>query len=353
MAASYCSETMRGGAWLANRGGRVQQARANILYISETLNACAWYRCLTPGRALAERGHHVRVEQQFYPEDADWADVVIFQRSHDAGLGQALQYCRSAGKTTIYELDDDLWNVHRDSAAYSFYSRPEILKATEDGLRHADRVTTTTPALAERLRTINRKVTVLPNMLPNEFWRFDEPIEQLPDRVVLGWAGTNTHLPDLKLLNGVIEQLLDKYPSVEFVWAGMNQTPFAWRERMRALQPVSLEEYPSLLGEFHIGLAPLVDSVFNRSKSDLKFVEYARRGLPVVASRVPAYEGTIRHGETGFLAKNAKDWLQYLGRLIEDVDMRRSMGEKAMAYAQTRMIAGNVSLWERAYGLSE
>ncbi|PKQ29582.1 MAG: hypothetical protein CVT60_04550, partial [Actinobacteria bacterium HGW-Actinobacteria-10] len=161
------------------------------------------------------------------------------------------------------------------------------------------------------------------------------------------------HLPDLKLLNGVMPQLLDRYPNVEFAWAGMSEMPFPAHERMRMVPGVPLEEYPDLLGEFHIGLAPVVDTVFNESKSDLKYLEYTRRGIPVVASRAPCYERSIAHGVNGFLASNAKDWLKYLSRLIQDVELRRDIGAKGMDFARARMISGNVWLWEEAYGLAK
>lgn len=331
----------------------MQRGRSRILYVSETMNACAWYRSITPGKALADHGHHVRVEERLTSELVEWADLIVLQRVHDPNVASAIGHCKARGKLTIYELDDDLWNVHRDSGAHTFYSTPEVLKATEDGIRAADRVTTTTDHLAVRLRTLNRNVYVLPNMLPDAYWDYDQPVVQSSDLITIGWAGTNTHLPDLKLLGGVIEQLLDRYPNVEFRWAGMREIPFRHHERMRPLSTVLLEEYPDLLGSFHIGLAPVVDSVFNRSKSDLKFVEYAGRGIPVIASRTEAYQATLQHGVTGFLAKNPKDWLQFLTRLIEDVDLRTTMGRNAMEYARTRMISRNIGLWERAYGLDE
>ncbi len=243
------------------------EGRSRILYIAESINACAWYRCVTPGRALLALGHGVRVDEAITAQSADWADVVVFQRVHNPTIGDAIRHCRAAGKLTVYEIDDDLWNVHRDSAAHSFYARPEVLHATQDGLRLCDLVTTTTTPLAVRLKAMNRQVRVLPNMLPDKFWAFDEPVEQTEDRIVIGWAGSNTHLPDLKLLSGVVEQLLDRYDNVEFAWAGMQEVPLRRHERMRMLDPVSLEEYPQLLGNFHIGLAPVVDSVFNESRA--------------------------------------------------------------------------------------
>ncbi|MHB9003926.1 MAG: glycosyltransferase [Coriobacteriia bacterium] len=328
-------------------------APARIQYCISSVNVCAWYRCITPGRALSELGHTVRVDVSLTQELVDAADIVVFQRLHEPGVLDAIRYARAAGKLTVYELDDDLWHIHRDSAAYGFYSRQGVLGVIEEAIRSCELVTTTTPALASRLRSLNRATRILPNMLPDEYWQFDEPVAQSDDRIVIGWAGSNTHLPDLKLLNGVMPQLLDRYQNLEFAWAGMSEMPFPEHVRMRMVPGVPLEQYPGLLGQFHIGIAPVVDTVFNESKSDLKYLEYARRGIPVVASRAPSYEQSVVHGVNGFLASNAKDWLKYLIRLIEDVELRRQIGAKGMEFARARMISGNVRLWEEAYGLAK
>lgn len=325
--------------------------RANILYLASGMNACSWYRCVTPGQALAAVGYQVRLSDSLAHDDIQWADVVVFQRLHFPAVLEAIQYARALGKLTVYEIDDDLWNVHPDSGAHAAYARPGVLQITEEAIRRCDLVTTTTTYLGQRLAPMNRAVKVLPNMLPDSMWNYDEPVQQREDRVVIGWAGSNTHLPDLKILRGVVEQLLDRYDNLEFAWAGMSQMPFQDHRRMRMLPPVPLEQYPELLGNFHIGIAPVLDSVFNASKSDLKYLEYAGRGIPTVASRTTAYEGTIQHGETGFLARNGKDWLKALSRLVEDVDLRRRIGAAAMSTASSRMMSRNTALWEQAYGL--
>ena len=322
----------------------------SIQYFAEAQGPCEWYRCSTPGRALARRGYAVAVDENVTIAGLDAADVIVFSRRHDKNIGEMIRYCKERGKLTVFELDDDLWNVHPDSPSAQHYPRP-VMSAIETGLRESDLVTTTTAHLARRLRPFNRTVRVLPNMLPDDYWSFAEPREQSDDRIVIGWAGTNTHLPDLKLLSGVIEQVLDAYPFVEFAWSGMSEVPFRDHVRARPIPPVPIEHYPELLANFHIGLAPLVDNTFNQAKSDLKFLEYARLGIPVIASRTESYEHSVEHGVNGLLARNAKDWLKCLNRLIRDVGLRRTMGANAQEWAETRMMSTNVGLWEEAYGL--
>jgi glycosyltransferase involved in cell wall biosynthesis len=101
--------------------------------------------------------------------------------------------------------------------------------------------------------------------------------------------------------------------------------------------------------DFDIGIAPLAYNEFNKSKSDLKVLEYASLGIPVVASDFGPYADTVVHGETGFLVKHSHEWSRYLRMLVEDHQLRETMSVNAKLWASERTIQGNVWRWEMAY----
>src|SRR5262249_12114020 len=102
--------------------------------------------------------------------------------------------------------------------------------------------------------------------------------------------------------------------------------------------------------DWDAGLAPLYPgSVFNRSKSYIKALEYAARGIPVVASDAEPYRGFVLHGVTGFLVKYDHEWLKYLEELT-DPQVRADMGDKAREHAGGYTIEGTWQLWAAAYG---
>jgi glycosyltransferase involved in cell wall biosynthesis len=74
-------------------------------------------------------------------------------------------------------------------------------------------------------------------------------------------------------------------------------------------------------------------------------------GLPVIASHVEPYAHSIVQGESGFLAKNDKDWLKYLRRLIDNPALRDEIGGRAKTFAEERTIEAHVGLWAKAYGI--
>jgi glycosyltransferase involved in cell wall biosynthesis len=110
----------------------------------------------------------------------------------------------------------------------------------------------------------------------------------------------------------------------------------------------NLVDYLRLL-DFDIGLAPLAYHRFNKSKSDIKVLEYAALGIPVVASDFGPYAESVIHGETGFLVRRPHEWGRYLGMLAEDVALREQMSVNAKLWATSRTVQGNAGQWELAY----
>jgi hypothetical protein len=103
--------------------------------------------------------------------------------------------------------------------------------------------------------------------------------------------------------------------------------------------PPGAKEYPAFVrwlkaraGRFDAGVAPLVDDEFNRSKSDLKFLDYSALGLAGVYSDVPAFASCV-DGVTGLKTPNTVDgWCDALTRLCTDEQLRVSLAEAAQNY---------------------
>ena len=102
-------------------------------------------------------------------------------------------------------------------------------------------------------------------------------------------------------------------------------------------QFISYEEYENALHTSDIALLPLLDNEFNRSKSDLKFIECASGGAVVLASPV-AYEKTVKDGETGFIFKDTKEFDEKLRMLIFNKTKRREVAENAYNYVKNNRL---------------
>ena len=320
-----------------------------IFYYANTFWGPAWYRCATPGGELQRLGHEVVLTDRLDDRVYD-CDIFVALRPAAPEILRAVRHLNQAGKMTVFEIDDDYWNLAPDNPARRTWTA-DLLSLLSTIARECQLVTVSTPELAEIMRPMNREVRVLPNMLPDEDWPTQRKPVSEGGPLVLGWAGSPSHAADVRTLGLLFGQLMDEYPPLEVHLAGARADWVPSHERLRLIQPVQIRQYASILEGFDIGVAPLVDTRFNRCKSDLKFVEYAMIGLPVVASDVTPYQRAVRRGENGFLAKNAKDWLKYLRPLIEDASLRDAIGAKAREFAEKRLISANIERWEKLYGI--
>lgn len=98
-------------------------------------------------------------------------------------------------------------------------------------------------------------------------------------------------------------------------------------------------DYLALLSRSDVALLPLADTLFNRCKSDLKFIECAASQVVVLASPV-VYRDSLADGETGLLIPGGDALERALARLIERPGERIAIANRARAWVgEHRMMA--------------
>ena len=90
----------------------------------------------------------------------------------------------------------------------------------------------------------------------------------------------------------------------------------------------------SFLQKLDIGIVPLQDNPYNRCRSDVKFLEYASRGVVPVLSFLTPYQASAQQGETAFFYESPLKLVEILTRLVNDTDLRNRVGHSAHAYVK-------------------
>lgn len=331
----------RGGAFDVSRARARRPLTVALFTLDAPETACYQLRLGRPLEVLADA---VRVRPGVLRDGAQLrldgaavqgADLIVIQRVFpSAQLTPVVDTLLGLGLPVVYELDDLLHdlpdtNPHKAGLAASSQS---IL----DLVRRATAVTVSTEALKARLAGFGSRIHVFPNLLDERLWG-SEPAPR-PERdgpVVIGYAGTGTHLADLQLVEEALVKLSAKWGDrVAFRFMGCAT------ERLAALPGFSFlrfemgyEAYARALpgAGIDVGVIPLVDNPFNRCKSDIKWLEYSACGIASVCSDLPPYS-SVRSGETGLRVRNTpEDWFAALDRLVADARARRSMAERARA----------------------
>jgi hypothetical protein len=88
-----------------------------------------------------------------------------------------------------------------------------------------------------------------------------------------------------------------------------------------------------------IGVMPLADEPWTRGKCGMKAIQYMGVGLPVVVSPVGANRTIVEDGVNGLHATDEAQWVDCIGRLLDDSGLRTRLGARARRTVETNYSA--------------
>jgi len=324
------------------RVGRVPGAMRVLICVGEP--GCAWFRCIPQALELSEDPRFdVRVTTRPTREDFAWTDWVWLQRVKEPVALQAIERAIGMRKRTIYEVDDDFEHVPPSNPTHDYVQNGPA-GVVRDALGMADIAAFSTAPLAD-VYEAERKV-IWPNVVDPDMWpQLDGP---RIDGLVFGFSGSPTHNEDLATVGWVIAELMAKYENVWFVhsgvWVGTIQLLVPHERVLQFgmdMGPAYLSRYTRM---FDIGIAPLVDNAFNRSKSGLRLLEHSWCDVPTVASDLPPYSDT---GIPCRLASTQEEWWRYLEELVVSSEARSELASASRGVVRDHwLISQNIWRWK-------
>lgn len=344
---------------------------------------CGHSRLIFPAQALAAQGADVvlldglnavwRDAVDGTPELVEVlpppVDVVVIQRPLTRHLAQAVPLLQRSGIAVVCEIDDDFSSVPQGNPAWLEIHpkrNPERnARWLSEAIRRCDLLTVSTPALASRYGPGAEHTVVLRNLIPERYlsiaadcleiqdpaWDrgagrnlYEDPVPPL----VVGWPGTpSTHPGDLEVCRGAVAAACRDTGSVfgaigsqaSALVLGIPSGHAVWRPW------TSIEDYPAAVASLDVGIAPLMDSAFNRAKSALKPLEYAALSVPFVHSPLPEY---LWLG-AGVPAHNPRVWERELKRLLTDESWRTELAQQGKERAMGLTYEAHCDRWWSAW----
>lgn len=264
------------------------------------------------------------------------------------------EFSNQNGMRLIYEIDDICFK--EDIPDYNKYKpafeNPEIRESAQAIMSMCDEITVTCKFMRDyyRDKTGNKNVTVIPNFMP-KFWlghyyditKVMNNYDKNKKKPRILYAGSGAHFDvdnrtkqrdDFYHVNEVIRKTIDKY---QWVFLGAFPLPIMdliksgkiefhpWRR---------LYEYGDGINDLNVNMmvAPLQDNTFNKSKSDLKYIEACAFGLPIACQDLVTYENAPIKFKTG------DDMINQIEETLKDVSKYKSICKKARQYAETRWL---------------
>ena len=265
-------------------------------------------------------------------------DCIIVQRDllDESFANFLVQKCKEHNITLIYEIDDDLLNIDRTHPEYLKYlSKSIVIKYL---IENADLVTVSTNLLKTKLEDIANNVICIPNALDESLWctsndsiNYDHSFKD--NKIVkIGYMGSFTHQRDLKIIKHAIKNLKKKFADnkveIKFEIIGGMDSDDEWVNRIEI--PDDNRTYPKFVKwlketvDWDIAIAPLANTNINKSKSEIKYLEYTGLGLAGVYSNIGPYKEVIKDGYNGLLVKNdnSNEWEEQIYRLLTDKNLQ-------------------------------
>ena len=295
--------------------------------------ACALYRALLPEKHCKEELAKENIELIVSPIldlRADY-DVYIFHRSVRAGYLEEVKALKAKGKKIWFEIDDDHWNLPPWNPSNLQNADLKVLNYVLDEV--ADKIIVTNENLANVIQRPD-KTYIAPNLIDcNDYPSYKE---NKNEKLRILWAGSSFHEKDLEQLVEPLKYILENYDVNVYFFGDIPEglTKFKrirntnlgimspdpkYSPNLGFIPQTTLKEYAKVLTAIHpnIGLCPLEDNVFNRSKSNIKYLEYTMVNACTVASDIGPYKDI-----KGLKAGN---WLKLLEKLIKNEDARKML----------------------------
>lgn len=323
----------------------------HIVGVSAGPDGSGYHRMFLPFKHLKDKSRHwvegPPAAQPPMPTRQDMldlkVDVLVMQRPVGPA-GRQMWDDLDGACARVYEIDDDL--LHPESSGLAALCDARIKETIEYMLWRSDMITVSTPYLAQEFSRFSDEIVVLENVINEDLLRMERTRR---DRVTVGWGGGASHLIDLCAVQDPLNAVLDANPQADIHFIGVDYGPLLHGRPYRwTMWHADVWDFYKAY-DFDIAICPLADVKFNRSKSFLKALDAAARGVPVVASDMEPYRDFVVDGKTGYLVRTADQWRARLHELINDEAAREELGRNAKAAAQEWTIQKRWPLWEKSY----
>lgn len=264
------------------------------------------------------------------------AAVFIVRHAPPAWLRWLLAERPRCGRV-IYLLDDDIPSIRQASelplgyrlrTGWRFARTRALLAAL------CDAVWVSTPELARRHAAALPELCE-PCYVAATATRTDDGGDRGAVPPSYCYHGTRAHRREIEWLVPVVREVQAACPEARFEIFGDWRVRRLYRgiARVTVRPPMTWPEYLaySSVVRHQLGLAPCLDTPFNRARAHVKLFDITRLGAAGIYSDVGPYARHVRHQDTGWLVPNRhQDWVRAILEALRDPPACRALQARAL-----------------------
>lgn len=295
----------------------------NILIHPADTGGCGFYRCFFPKLAAQTLRKDIRLIEstKFIPIPQFYRDLRLVRIQRQISNEQAhyiLNFLKplsdKIGFWLSYEIDDVIGmdDIPRYNTGWQAYQNPQFMQNVHYIMNNCDFVTVTCEALADyyhkKFAVPRENLLVVPNFIP-KWWigdiydeeKITKRYEKNSSKRRIAFASSTTHfdimnvnggIDDFTHVNDFVRSTIDKYQWVFIGGVPQQLRDLADNKKLEIYRGFDLLNYPSDFNKLNVDLvvAPLQDNVFNRCKSNIKFIEMGAMGIPCICQDLTPYQ---------------------------------------------------------------
>ncbi|MEJ8756230.1 glycosyltransferase [Pontibacter sp. H259] len=232
-------------------------------------------------------------------------------------------------KKLIFDFDDAIWlpdTSENNAAAASL----KWQQKTAQTIKWSYKVSAGNNYLKEYALKYNPNAVYLPTVLDTH-QKYKTQKEQLTAGVTIGWIGSHSTVPYLKLIEPVLQQLEQNY-TFDFIVIADQKPDF----KLRSLQFIPWSEQTEIesLLKLNIGVMPLPDTEWAKGKCAFKALQYMALGIPAVVSAVGANTVAMPDGVCGYTCSSTKEWYEKLELLLQYNELQTKLGRNGILWVE-------------------
>lgn len=273
---------------------------------------------------------------------------VFCRYPHTEFVEEFIKAAKSFNKTVVFEIDDLVFDTYFTDNIQTVQNMNKEdrnlydsgVKRHQQTLKLCDYAVTTTKPLADELIKyrnikdvyINRNVAS--DAMVAVSLKAKQAVERNSDAVTIGYfSGSITHNEDFEMVLPALVKLMKRHEDIRLHIVGIldeQSELLQFGDRVHTIDFIDWQKLPEEIRKCDINLAPLAQkTIFNESKSEIKWLEAALVETVTVASDFGAYKTEVKNGVNGVLVKNDEDWFEELEALVADADLRQRIASNA------------------------
>ena len=226
-------------------------------------------------------------------------------------------------KKLIYDFDDAIWLL-------STSSENRIVGLLRNSAKVGKicawsyKISAGNQFLGDYAATYCKNISVIPTSIDLMRQGGRTKIHRAETVPVIGWTGSHSTVPFLEQMDRVLLPMMEsgrarllvicnKKPHLSFPFEYI-----AWKEQTEVDDLLNID----------IGIMPLPNTEWSKGKCGFKALQYMSLRIPAVVSPVGVNSKIINHFENGYLCENDEDWINTLEMLINDHELRSTVGHQ-------------------------